>query len=169
MNIERVLRALDRLGLAVGWASAVAILVLVLAEIAVRAAGRGLPFTSEYSSLLMAWLIFFPLAEVTRRHTHISADFLVERMGPRLKAWVAALGAALTLAIYVGLLGYVAWTVTANSIADDVRSQGLMRTPLAYPQIGMCVGLAIMQLRALAELVRAVAQAVQAGRRPAGT
>ncbi|ANK80850.1 MAG: hypothetical protein TEF_08620 [Rhizobiales bacterium NRL2] len=163
MSSTRTLRILDRLALIVGGLAVVVILVLVLAEITVRAAGSGLPFTSEYSSLAMAWLIFLPLAEVTRRRTHIAADFLVERMNPRLGAWVTALGASLFLVLYVAALFYVGWTVTANSFAENIRSQGLMMTPLFYPQVGMMVGLGLMLLRASVELARSVVTALHVG------
>nr|WP_269751239.1 TRAP transporter small permease [Acuticoccus mangrovi] len=133
-----------------------AILVLQLAEIILRLAGGSLPFVSETTGFLMAALTFLALPEVTRRREHLTADFVVLMMSESLRRKIELLISPAVSAVYVAALIYTLWGLAYTSWLDGVRSEGITRTPLWIPQAVLLFGLAMMLLRLLVALVRAI-------------
>lgn len=128
------------------------ILVLQLAEILLRLLGSSLPFVSETTGFLMAAVTFLALPEVTRRHEHLTADFFLALMPPRLRALVDGVLSPLAFAVYAVLLIWLMWMLAEGSWTDGVRSEGITRTPLWIPQGLILVGLAITLLRLVIQL-----------------
>jgi len=153
---ERLLRRIDAAAAALAWVAAAGIFLLVLAEVIARPLGMTAVISVEYSGYLLAALVFMALGEVTRRGEHITADFLLARMGGRARLAIGGLLASLLTLIYVGVLLWCAGRLALESLAGDIRSQDVSMTPLIYPQVVMVIGLAVMTLRVLAQIVRQV-------------
>ena len=74
----------------------------------------------------------------------------------RAAFWVAMASCILlllfTLAEIAALL-YFCSKLTIASWNNNIRTQGILRTPIVYPQVGMVIGLALMWISALLVLV----------------
>lgn len=150
--MERTLRRLETVGLVIGGLSCGLLTILTILDIGLRPFNIRFYLASEMSGFLMAWLIFFTLPMVSRQREHIAADFLITRFSPRVRVAVDLLADILAL-VYVTALVFICGELTAASLADNLRSQGILRTPIAIPQIGMMVGLALLWLRHVLFLV----------------
>lgn len=128
------------------------ILVLQLAEIVLRLIGSSLPFVSETTGFLMAAVTFLALPEVTRRHEHLTADFFLALMSPRLRALIDGVLSPLAFAIYAVMLIWLMWMLAEGSWTDGVRSEGITRTPLWIPQGLILIGLVITLLRLVLQI-----------------
>jgi TRAP-type C4-dicarboxylate transport system permease small subunit len=126
--------------------------LLLIADIGLRKAAVGFHWSIEYSSFLMAFIVFFPLAGVTRRREHLAADFFIMAVGGRTEAairrWVIPMATLLFAAVILALAAEQTW----SSWLDEERSTGPLRTPMWLPQIGMVAALAAMLACAVIEL-----------------
>ncbi len=132
------------------------ILVLQLAEILLRALGSSLPFVSETTGFLMAAVTFLALPEVTRRHEHLTADFFLALMPPRLRTFIEGVLSPLAFALYACGLIWLMWMLAEGSWTDGVRSEGITRTPLWIPQGLILLGLATVLMRLVIQLLAAL-------------
>ena len=153
MPLQRAARLLDRVGRAVGAVSCAVLFLLLIADIGLRKAGVAFHWSIEYSSFLMAFIVFFPLAGVTRRREHLAADFFIMAIGGRFEAavrrWVAPVATLVFAAVILALAAEQTWT----SWLDEARSIGPLRTPMWLPQAGMVLALASMLACAAIDLV----------------
>lgn len=142
----------ERAAFWVAMASCILLLLFTLAEIAARPLAVQVYVGGEYNGMLMGWLIFFALPVVTRARQHLIVDVFHGMMGARGKAIINWLG-ALLMVIYVAALLYFCSKLTIASWNNNIRTQGILRTPIVYPQVGMVIGLALMWISALLVLV----------------
>lgn len=142
----------ERAAFWVAMASCILLLLFTLAEIAARPLGIQVYVGGEYNGMLMGWLIFLALPVVTRARQHLIVDFFHGMMGPRGKAIVNWLG-ALLMAVYIAALLYFCTKLAIASWNGSIRTQGILRTPIFYPQLGMVVGLGLMWISSLLVLV----------------
>ena len=116
----------------------------------------------------MLGLIFFALPVVTRARQHLIVDFFHTMMGPRAKALVSWVG-ALLMAVYVAALLYFCAKLALQSWNSNIRTQGILRTPVFWPQAGMVLGLVLMWISSLVILfgeTRTLFRGRTVGRRP---
>jgi len=142
----------ERAAFWIAMASCILLLLFTLAEIAARPLGVQVYVGGEYNGMLMGWLIFFALPVVTRARQHLIVDVFHAMLGARGKAVVTWLG-ALLMAVYVAALLYFCTKLAIASWNNNIRTQGILRTPIFYPQLGMVVGLSLMWLSTLLVLV----------------
>lgn len=147
------LRAIDRSLFFLACLCGLTILVLQLAEITARLLGGSVVFSSEVTGFLMAIMVFLALPEVTRLNEHITADFVVLMMGPKLRRFIEHFIAPLFSAIYAAILIYLLYTLSRDSYVDGVRSEGVTRMPVFIPQAILVLGSAMMLLRLVIMLV----------------
>jgi len=153
MTVQRLASALDRFGLAVGALSCLVLFLLLIADIVLRKLGVTFLWSIEYSSFLMAFIVFFPLAAATRRRHHLTADFFLDLTGPAFAGFMRRWTIPLVMFGFSVVLLYLAAEITWTSWQDEARSTGPLRTPMAIPQAGMVVALAAMTLCALLDVV----------------
>lgn len=157
----------ERAAFWVAMASCLLLLLFTLAEIAARPLGVQIYVGGEYNGMLMGWLIFFALPVVTRSRQHLIVDFFHTMMGPRAKALVSWVG-ALLMAVYVAALLYFCAKLALQSWNSNIRTQGILRTPVFWPQAGMVLGLVLMWFSSLVVFLgetRALFRGRTAGRR----
>lgn len=131
----------------------IAILILQLAEIFARLLGGSVVFSSEATGFLMGIMVFLALPEVTRRSEHITADFVVLMMGPRLRYAIEHYVAPIFSAIYATILIYLLYALTRDSYLDAVRSEGSMRLLVYIPQTIILVGIVMMLVRLVVQIM----------------
>ncbi len=144
--MERALERLEATALVIGGLSCGLLTILTVLEIGLRPLNVRFHLAGEVSGFLMAWLIFFTLPTVSRSRQHIAADFLVSRFPPAIRRGFERVGDVAAL-LYVTALVYICGELTMASLTDNLRSQGILRTPIAIPQIGMMLGLILLWLR----------------------
>ncbi|MEL6751846.1 MAG: TRAP transporter small permease [Pseudomonadota bacterium] len=138
---------LDRLYLASGIISALcllAIVTLILLQVASRAFGFPFRGGSDYSGYAMAAASFFGFAYALQHGAHIRVSLLLTALG-RFRflgeVWCYALGTALTT-----YFAYQACLFTHQTWRFKDVSSGLDATPLWIPQMSMAVGSVIFAI-----------------------
>ena len=153
MHLQRLSLALDRIGRAIGALSCAVLFLLLIVDIFLRKAGTGFHWSIEYSSFLMAFIVFFPLAGVTRRREHLLADFFIMAVGGRIEAFLRRWVIPATTLLFGAVLLWLAADQTWTSWLDEERSTGPLRTPMWLPQTGMVVALTAMLVCAVIDLL----------------
>jgi TRAP-type C4-dicarboxylate transport system permease small subunit len=153
MHLHRLALTLDRIGRTVAALSCAVLFLLLIADIALRKVGVPFHWSIEYSSFLMAFIVFFPLAGVTRRREHLLADFFVAAIGGRTEAFVRRWLIPVTTLLFGAVILALAVDQTWTSWLDEERSTGPLRTPMWLPQTGMVVALAAMLVCAVIDLI----------------
>ena len=120
----------------------VMLFAIVLIDVVLRSMRIEFYWASEGGTILMAWLIFFTLPLVNRQRTHISTDFLVARFPGWLRLVTNLAGQVLMLA-YLLILSLLCFELARRNLIGDARSQGILRVPLYFMQIGVVVGLVL--------------------------
>lgn len=152
MKLRRLSLALDRIGRAVGALSCAVLFLLLIVDIFLRKAGFTFHWSIEYSSFLMAFIVFFPLAGVTRRREHLLADFFIMAIGGRVEAFLRRWVIPTTTLLFVIVILWLAIDQTWTSWLDEERSTGPLRTPMWLPQTGMVIALTAMLICAVIDL-----------------
>lgn len=163
--LQRVLGAVDAIGVAAGWIAAACLLALTLliaAEIATRGLSRvvpGWPATTriawEYSAYLMGNAFLFGAAPTLRRGGHIRVGILPQMLPPpalRALEFVATLmGLAATAFLAYAMIRFAqtAWIRGQVSISSG--------TALWIPKAGLAAGASLFALQMAARLVRVIA------------
>ena len=157
--VARGLRALRRLldgvylagGLA-GAAFLVAILVLVVLQMAARWSGHLFPGGPDYAGYAMAGASFLALAHALNRGAHIRVTLVLNALGRwRHLAEVWCYGVATVTAVFFARYAVKAniWSYRLNDV-----SQGQDATPLWIPQIAMSAGACLLALALADQFVR---------------
>src|SRR5437016_14610211 len=116
--LRLLLDAIEKLARLDGWIGAaclIALTLLMLAEIAVRALSdvfpwvpADIPVAWEYSSYLMAATFTFGAAMTLRAGGHIRVTLVLARVSPQTRRWMETVLAV----IGTGLCGFLAWAMT---------------------------------------------------------
>lgn len=133
---------LDRLYFGSGVLAAlflIAILSLILLQMAARWTGEVFPGAPEYAGYCMAAASFFAFAHALNRGAHIRVSMLLNAVSPTTRRWmeVWCFGVASALAWY---FAYYAIKATYWSWKFNDIGQGQDATPLWIPQSSMVVG-----------------------------
>jgi TRAP-type C4-dicarboxylate transport system permease small subunit len=128
------------------------IAVLILAQIAGRFFGVLVPSANEIAGFLMAASSFLALAYAFRAGSHIRVNLVLLRLPPagRRKADILCLAAGTVLA---GYFSWYTWELVADSIRFKEVADGLVPSPLAWPQGAMLAGLIVLTIAFVDELV----------------
>jgi len=159
-----VRRALDALYAASAGLAALClfgIFLMMMAQVALREAGRQLPGADDITAYLCVATAFFALAHTFRHGELIRVGLAIERLGPRARR-IAEL---LTLSLAALIVGYLTvWTANdvLFSFEIDDLAQGTLPIPLWIPKLAMPLGAGILLVAVLDEFA-----AVLAGRKPA--
>ena len=163
LPLRLLLDAIDRLGRIDGWIGAaclVALTLLMLAEITVRALSNFFPWVPadipvawEYSSYLMAACFTFGAAMTLRAGGHIRVTLVLGRLapGPRRLMEIAA---SLVATLFVGFLSIamVRFSWSAFERGQTSISSG---TLLWIPEAVIAFGMVLLALQFLARFIQA--------------
>jgi len=128
--------------------------LLLLSDILLRKFGVAFLWPIEYNGFLMAFIVFLPLAGVTRRREHMAADFFINAAGGGIESSFRKALIPIANLLFALALLYLGWETTWASYADEARSTGPLSTPMWIPQTLMIVGLAAMVVTSITDLLR---------------
>jgi len=99
---------LDRLEKLTIWIASFLVVVLLGNEtlgIVFDLFGRSIPWITELSVCLFAWIVFLGAGILSRRGGHISLDIIVERLPSAMQSWLKVIYALLAI-VFVAVLLY---------------------------------------------------------------
>ncbi|RDE18951.1 TRAP transporter small permease [Motiliproteus coralliicola] len=149
-------KGLDALYLGCGGLAALfllAILVIIVAQMACRWLGLQFPGSSAYAGYCMAASSFFALAYTLNQNAHIRVTLFIQglRRSTRRLADIWCLSVALFLAGYLAY--YACKNVYISHLLHDI-SQGQDATPLWIPQLSVAIGSVVFAIALADHLVR---------------
>lgn len=154
----RILRkSLDTLYLAGGILGAIfliAILLLIVLQMAARWTGTVFPGSTDYAGYCMAASSFFALAYALNHGAHIRVTLFLGRMGRwRRYGEIWCYGVAALIATL-----FARYAIKANIWSEKLNdiSQGQDATPLWVPQIAMSIGTVLLAIALWDHLVRLI-------------
>jgi TRAP-type C4-dicarboxylate transport system permease small subunit len=151
--LSRWVQTLEKASFAVALVFLVVLAVLILTDVILRSMRIEFYWGSEGGGILLAWLIFFSLPLVSQQKKHISTDFLVAALSPRLRHVIDVAGQILML-VYMVVLAWVCLELTRRNFMSGARAQGILRLPLYFAQAGVTIGIFMMILSQFGVVVR---------------
>jgi len=146
-----LLRRLIAWGEAVGALSTALIALVVVYDVAARAAGYPTLWALEISGYLMIGASVLAAGEVLRKGGHFEVRFVLLALPPRARqridAAVTVVSFAFVAAVTAGCLQLLAQTYEFG-----FRSPTLLHVPLVLPQGVLCLGLVLLSLSYAAKL-----------------
>lgn len=154
MGLERFSLTLDRIGRGLAAICCAIMFLFLMADIGLRLINIPFLWPIEYSGFLMAFIVFLPLAGITRRREHMAADFFINSIGGGVERSFRRWLIPLANLIFAGAICWLGWSTMQTSYLDGVKSLGPLRTPMWIPQTVMVVALIALAISAIADLVR---------------
>ena len=166
-KLTATLDHLYRLCGAVAGACLVALITVIVLQMAARWSGFTFPGSTDYAGYLMAAASFFALAYAFAHGAHIRVNLLLSKLGRFRRAgeiWCLLVGTGLALyfAYFAVKANYLSWRI------NDI-SQGQDATPLWLPQLAMSVGTVVFAIALIDHLARAIFAGDSADTVTAGT
>jgi TRAP-type C4-dicarboxylate transport system permease small subunit len=162
--LRLLLDVIERLGRLDGWIGAaclVALTLLMLAEITVRALSNfiswvpaDIPVAWEYSSYLMAACFTFGAAMTLRAGGHIRVTLILGRLEPPARRWFE-FGASLIAFLFTGYLAS-AMVRFAWEAFDRGQTSISSGAPLWIPEAVIAFGMVLLSLQFLARTLQAL-------------
>lgn len=142
-----------------GWLMAWSIfvlMILVLVEVVTRyLINQPLSVAEEYGGYLLVAMTMIGLAYTWKEKGHINVDLLFNRLPPgvqlKLRFVTLVLAAVLTVLLVAASISLV-----SQSFLFGTRSGSWLRTPLAWPQMILVLGSALLVLQLFVEIVRQI-------------
>lgn len=145
---------LDRVGKGLAAICCATMFLFLISDIVLRNFGVAFLWPIEYSGFLMAFIVFLPLAGVTRRREHMAADFFLSAIGGRIESVFRRAFIPLANFLFAAALLYLAYATTVGNLRDGTNSMGPLRTPMWIPQTVMVAALLAMVVTSLIDLLR---------------
>jgi len=129
----------------------VALLVVIVLQMAARWTGVEFPGSTQYAGYLMASSSFLAFAHALNRGAHIRVSLLVKALGRQRfwgELWCMAVGSAASCYLAYYAVRFVYWSHKLHAV-----SQGQDMTPLWISQIPMAAGAVLLAVCFLDNLV----------------
>lgn len=129
----------------------VALLVVIVLQMAARWTSVEFPGSTQYAGYLMASSSFLAFAHALNRGAHIRVALFISALGTHRfwgELWCMAVGSAASCYLAYYAVRFVYWSHKLNDI-----SQGQDMTPLWIPQIPMAAGAVLLAVCFLDNLV----------------
>ena len=153
--LDRLVRALARIGAALAAASLLASMLVIGYSVVMRYfANRPVPWADELAGYLLVASVMLAAADALFEGEHIRVDVLVERLSARGR-WVAALIGLLAILATAALLAVEGADMVAFSRMVDLKSNGYLAVPMWIPQLLVPLGAVLMGAAAVVGIVAA--------------
>jgi len=151
-NIRRFLDRLYLLGGAIAALFLIAILIIIVLQMAARWSGNVFPGSTNYAGYCMAAASFFAFAYALNKGAHIRVGLFLSALG-KYRRWgeVWCFSIASLLAIYFAR--YAIKAVFVSRQFNDI-SQGQDALPIWIPQISMAIGSVLLAIALVDNLIR---------------
>jgi TRAP-type C4-dicarboxylate transport system permease small subunit len=128
---------------ATGFLALVAIIIVL--HIAARFLGTHIPSADEFAAWSMAASVFLALPDALFKGAHIRVTLLLHKVPLGVARVLDVVSTSMALVIFVWGAWYI-FEYTYESYTYNVRSQGILPTPLWIPQIAMVYGSSLMAI-----------------------
>lgn len=131
-------------------------MVVVMVDVLSRYVLRD-PFSiaEEFGGYLLVAVTCMGLAFTWQKDSHVRVEFLIDKLPPKPRLWLRV--AIIALALIVSLCtAYAGWELLGFSFMFGTRSGSWVRTPIAYPQMAIFIGVAMLILQQVVDLSRAL-------------
>lgn len=108
--------------------------------------GWGVPDNVTIVGELMVGAVFLPLAYVTADYSHVTIEFLFNRMKKRLKLWILAMGSIISLLIMMPLV-FAAWSEFFHTVKVGAYFFGELELPEWPGRFAFFAGAALFIVR----------------------
>jgi TRAP-type C4-dicarboxylate transport system permease small subunit len=141
----RVINQITLSASAIAGLAVLAMTLIITLDVVMRYAFKPTKWVEEFSTYLMAGLVFLGLAYTLKENAHIRVDFLMVKLPKRVRDWLGVINSILLLAFTL-ILFFLNWHFFTTSFALKATSRTSMDVILWPAQLVMPVGLAIMSL-----------------------
>lgn len=148
-------RALDRLYLVAGALAGlflIAIVVIILLQVAARLTGFTIRGGAEFAGYALAAATFLALAHTFRSGAHIRINLLLHQFGNRGR-WALDLAGLSAATVVTAYLAYYSIDLAYISYIINDVSQGAVATPLWIPQTAMALGAIVFAIAVVHTLI----------------
>jgi TRAP-type C4-dicarboxylate transport system permease small subunit len=154
-SLERLVRALARVGVVLAAASLLVSMTLIGYSVVMRYfLNQPIAWVDELAGYLLVGSVMLAAADALLGEEHISVDILVERLSARGRH-ISLLIGLVAVAASAALLAVEGADMVAFSRMVDLKSNGYLEVPMWMPQILVPIGAVLMGLAALVAFVAA--------------
>jgi TRAP-type C4-dicarboxylate transport system permease small subunit len=150
--VRRLLDALYAAAAGLAALCLLSIFLVMMAQVAMREAGRQLPAADDVSAYLCVATTFFALAATFRRGELIRVGMLIGRLGPRPRRVAEAAVLALAAVVVAAVTWFTLQDMLFSWEIEEV-AQGTVAIPLWIPKLAMPLGAGLLLVAMLDELV----------------
>lgn len=132
------------------------LMVLILVEVTTRYVMQNpLSIAEEYGGYMLVAITYIGLAYTWKNRTHVRVTFLIDKFPIRIRLGVRVFTLSLAL-VFSGFMCVAAWELVGESFLFGDRSGSWLRTPLAWPQMTLIIGSAMLFLQLCLEVIKAI-------------
>jgi TRAP-type C4-dicarboxylate transport system permease small subunit len=154
-RIDRLVRALARLGIALAAIALLASMFLIGYSVVMRYfLNRPAAWVDELSGYLLVAAVMLAAADALLEGEHIAVDILTERLSARGRRWTV-LGGLIAVALSALLLAIEGADMVGFSRMVGLMSNGYLAVPMWIPQLLVPIGAALMLAAAMIAFVAA--------------
>ena len=137
-----------------------ALMFLVLAEVFSRyVIGSAMGISDEIGGYVFVVIVMLGLAYTWKEKGHTRIEFMVNLLPPKIRQRVR-MGMLILAVVFIPILIWSSTDMVIYSFAHGTKSQTWLRTPLAWPQLFMVIGLILLFWQVVIEATQAIKAAV---------
>ncbi|MDT8377387.1 MAG: TRAP transporter small permease [Desulfotignum sp.] len=114
-----------------------------------------LSVAEEYGGYMLVAITYIGLAYTWKHRTHVRVTFLIDKFPLRIRLGIRVITLCLAL-VFSGYMCVAAWELVQESFLFGDRSGSWLRTPLAWPQMTLIIGAAMLFLQLSLEVIQAI-------------
>ena len=154
-QIDRLVRALARLGIALAAIALLASMFLIGYSVVMRYfLNQPVAWVDELAGYLLVAAVMLAAADALLEGEHIAVDILTERLSARGRRWTV-LGGLVAVALAAALLAVEGADMVGFSRMVGLMSNGYLAVPMWIPQLLVPTGAALMLAAAVVAFVAA--------------
>lgn len=112
-----------------------------------------LAVSDEYGGFCLVAITCIGLADAWKSRSHVRVEFIVNRLSERKRQWLRLFTLVLAF-VFTGFVIYGAVNMVNISLMFGTRSTSWLRTPIAWPQMAIIVGVVLLFLQLIVELFK---------------
>lgn len=133
-----------------------ALMVLVMIDVTSRYVMHNpLSISDEYGGFCLVAITCIGLADAWKTRSHVRVEFIIKKLSVRKQQWLRLFTLLLAI-VFTGFLVYGSFKLISISLMFGTRSTSWLRTPLAWPQMAIVIGVVLMFLQLIVEIIKQI-------------